>query len=156
VWPWARFLGFVVLVLLAVAAYRFLRRIRPTAEDRVATTLPPRPVAEPIHTEVAATGRKRRELPADRIRRWYAEALLALERGGLAKDGSLTPAEFEPVVGEAFPPARESFGALTRAYEDVRYGGVQPPDPEVRELDRQQRALLQLLRRPRGTRPDPT
>jgi hypothetical protein len=111
---------------------------------------------EKVMTEPVATGRARRELPDDRIRRWYAEALLALDRSGVSKDGSLTPAEFEPVVGEAFPEAREGFGALTRAYEDVRYGDVQPPESEVRELDRQQRALVQMLRRPRGARPGRT
>ncbi|HEY7399937.1 MAG TPA: DUF4129 domain-containing protein [Actinomycetota bacterium] len=155
-WPWARFLGFVVLVLLAVAAYRFLRRIRPTAEEPVGARTPSRPTMEKVMTEPVATGRARRELPDDRIRRWYAEALLALDRSGVSKDGSLTPAEFEPVVGEAFPEAREGFGALTRAYEDVRYGDVQPPESEVRELDRQQRALVQMLRRPRGARPGRT
>jgi hypothetical protein len=149
--PWARFLGFLVLALIVFAAYRSLRRIRPEPDERAAAAVRS-PVSEsPLPTgKVQPVGRKRRELPADRVRRCYAETLLALERSGVAKEGSLTPAEFARIVAEAYPWAREGFGALTRAYEDVRYGGLRPHEPELRDLDRHHHELLQALRRPRG------
>lgn len=68
--------------------------------------------------------RLRRELPADTVRRWYAEALLALERLGLAKPPARTPGEYLGDVIRTFPACAPGFTALTRAYEDVRYGSV--------------------------------
>lgn len=150
--PWARLLGFLVLALIVFAAYRSLRRIRPPSDVPVAPASPMRVSESALPVDdVLPAGRRRRELPADRVRRRYAEALLALERSGLTKEGSLTPAEFAPIVAEAYPSAREGFGALTRAYEDVRYGGLRPGEPELRDLDRRHHELLQALRRPPGT-----
>lgn len=153
--PWARILGFLLLVLIVFGAYRSLRRLRPPRDD------PPKP-APPVWLgetslstdDVVRTGRRRRELPADRVRRCYAEVLLALERSGLAKEGSLTPAEFAPIVAETYPWTREGFGALTRAYEDVRYGAVRLGEPELRDLDRHHRELMRALRRHRGAESD--
>jgi hypothetical protein len=144
-----------VLVLIVIAAYRSLRRIRPEREEPSAPQPELRLSETPLLTEdFLPTGRKRRELPADRVRRCYAEVLLALERRGLAKEGSLTPAEFAPIVAETYPWTREGFGALTRAYEDVRYGAVRLGEPELRDLDRHHRELLQALRRHRGAESD--
>ena len=150
--PWARFLGFLVLALIVFAAFRSLRRIRPEPDERAASASPRGVSESPLPVDdVQVAGRKRRELPADRVRRCYAEALLALERNGLPKEGSVTPAEFAPIVAEAYPGAREGFGALTRAYEDVRYGNLRLEEPDLRELERHHHELLQALRRPRGT-----
>jgi Domain of unknown function (DUF4129) len=86
---------------------------------------------EPIEPEPLSifTPRRRRrrarsqpELPADTVRRWYAEALLALDGLGLPKTPSRTPGEFLREVTSAFPECAAGFTALTRAYEDVRYG----------------------------------
>jgi hypothetical protein len=68
--------------------------------------------------------RLHRELPADKVRRWYAEMLGALRNGGVEKEAWQTPAEFVPSVAAVFPSCAEPFAELTRAYEDVRYGGL--------------------------------
>jgi hypothetical protein len=155
--PWGRFLGFLVLALIVFAAYRSLRRLRPEADERPAAAPALLASESPLpDDDVRPGGRGRRELPTDRVRRWYAEALVALERRGVTKEGSLTPAEFAPIVAEAYPSAGEDFGALTRAYEDVRYGGLRPDEQELRDLDRHHRELLQALRKPHGSMPEQT
>lgn len=67
-------------------------------------------------------GRRRRELPEDAVRRWYAETLLDLERRGVVREAQLTPGEFLHESTRAYPQCAPSLAALTRAYEDVRYG----------------------------------
>jgi hypothetical protein len=90
--------------------------------------------------------RTRRELPADTVRRWYAEILLVLERKGLAKEPSITPGEFESVVGRAFPECGPGFDAITRAYEDVRYGSVTIGPDGLASLGERHRAIMDVLR----------
>src|SRR5207247_6124087 len=75
----------------------------------------------PAHRTRLHRPRAKRELPADLVRRWYAEALLLLERRGLAKPAAVTPSEYLGDVARAFPATRAQFESLTRAYEDVRY-----------------------------------
>jgi hypothetical protein len=58
---------------------------------------------------------------------------MELERCGVPKEPWRTPAEFLERAGEAFPRARSGLTALTRAYEEVRYGS-RTIDPE--RLDR--------------------
>ncbi len=89
----------------------------------------------------------RRELPADTVRRWYAEALVALERRGLDKPPAATPAEYLGDVIRAFPVSRSSFGALTRAYEDVRYGSLDVDRTILRRLEDGRAAMLETFRR---------
>src|SRR5207237_7839672 len=67
---------------------------------------------------------RRGGFPAEIVRRWYAEALLALEGRGVVKPEAATPAEYVGDVGRAFPEARPAFEQLTRAYERVRYGAI--------------------------------
>src|SRR5207245_10843010 len=91
--------------------------------------------------------RSHRELPADTVRRWYAEALLALERRGLAKPPAATPAEFLEGVQRAFPGCRTQFMALTRAYEDVRYGSLGVERSVMQGLEEGRTTLMETLRR---------
>jgi hypothetical protein len=88
----------------------------------------------------------RRELPADAVRRLYAEVLLALRRADVRKGPALTPAEFVPEVAEAFPACEAGFARLTRAYEDVRYGSLRLDPERVRALEREQRRIVVVVR----------
>jgi hypothetical protein len=74
--------------------------------------------------------------------------LLDLRERRLAKEPSLTPAEFVPVVAAEFPQCADDFGALTRSYQHVRYGNIRLDRGEVRELEFRQRRLLGMLPRP--------
>lgn len=110
-------LGFLLIRAIRMRWQRFERKGE--FEDEPQT---PMPVA------IFPSRRRRKssppgpELPADTIRRWYAEALLALERLGLPKAPPRTPGEYLREVAVAFPECAAGFTALTRAYEDVRYG----------------------------------
>jgi hypothetical protein len=85
--------------------------------------------------------------PADTVRRWYAEALLVLSRRGLEKPPSLTPGEFLPRVTAAFPECASGFAALTRAYEDVRYGSRAFERSALDRLDAQREFFMDVFRR---------
>ncbi len=50
-----------------------------------------------------------------------------------------TPAEFAPEVATAYPESAAGFDALTRAYEDVRYGSAHLDEASLRELDEHRR-----------------
>jgi len=136
-----RLIGLVFFALLALLLVRTIRRrwqlLEPPGEEE---REPPGPVAAALAGgRFQALKRKiRRELPADTVRRWYAEALLLLERKGLTKAPSLTPGEYLRDVTQAFPGTGVGFTALTRAYEDVRYG--------LRKFDRDALDLLDVHR----------
>ena len=68
----------------------------------------PRPRVLAVHEPAPSRSRFRRELPADAVRRWYAEALLALRRARRRPGALATPTEFAPVVAEAVPASRPS------------------------------------------------
>lgn len=110
-------LGYLLVRTIRVRWQRFERKGQPDEEA---------PVAMPMSIFAPRRRRKgprsRQELPADTVRRWYAEALLVLERLGLPKAPSRTPGEYLREVTFAFPECAAGFTALTRAYEDVRYG----------------------------------
>lgn len=146
---WQRVLAFAVFAAAGFALYRVLRRFRPRpgpAERRasegtvVAAALP---LDEPAP---APRSLVRRELPADAVRRMYAEALLALRARDLEKEPWLTPAEFAPIVAEAVPEAAAGFQELTRAYQDVRYGNLRPGRDAIRGLAATHRRVLERVR----------
>jgi Domain of unknown function (DUF4129) len=91
--------------------------------------------------------RLRQELPADTVRRWYAEALLALEGLGLAKVPSRTPGEYLRDVTVAFPECAAGFTALTRAYEDVRYGSMRFNTERLERLEANRQLAMTALSR---------
>jgi hypothetical protein len=145
-----RMLGLTLFVLAAWGLIRFLRRLRPETkgEGRRQSHIPVAAIsgALPAPPDVAART-IRREPPADRVRRWYAEVLAALARRGVRKDPSLTPAEFGPEMTNAYPECAEAFEALTRAYEDVRYGSLQMDRAGLRRMDGHHRTILAAIRR---------
>lgn len=110
-------LGYLLVRTIRVRWQRFERKGQPDDEASVAM---PMSIFAPRRRRRGP--RSRRELPADTVRRWYAEALLVLERLGLPKAPSRTPGEYLREVTFAFPECAAGFTALTRAYEDVRYG----------------------------------
>jgi hypothetical protein len=123
---WQRILGFVAFAAIGYAVFRVIRRFRPKgggAEPERA--VPASATVSALEEEPMPAGpRLYRELPADKVRRWYAEMLGALRNGGVEKEAWQTPAEFVPSVAAVFPSCAEPFAELTRAYEDVRYGGL--------------------------------
>jgi hypothetical protein len=144
---WQRILGFLVFAAIGYAVFRAIRHFRPPAgaepEPRVPGTqtqaalptveaLPPRP-------------RFRREPPADTVRRWYAEALWALRRREIVREPWQTPAEFAPVVAGAVPTCADAFAELTRAYEDVRYGGLRIDAAAIGRLEASQRRMMAAI-----------
>lgn len=151
----SRILGFVLFCLLAWGFARALRKLRRPAVEPSTRSGPSPVVRTPLPGEVVPpTDRRHRSLPANRVRRWYAQALLALARQGLRKDPSLTPAEFAREVDRALPELGAHLDPLTRAYEDVRYGNLTADDETIRELRAHHRQLLAVLRRlPRRGRP---
>jgi uncharacterized protein DUF4129 len=122
---WQRILGFVAFAAIGYAVFRVIRRFRPQgggAEPERA--VPASATVSALEDEPPVEPRLRRELPADAVRRWYAETLDALRTREVVKEAWQTPAEFVPTVAAAFPACEGPFAELTRAYEDVRYGGL--------------------------------
>ena len=158
---WQRALGLLVFAGIGYAIFRAIRRLRP--EGGIHEPEPPpagtmTEVPQPAELAPPARPRLRREPPADRVRRWYAEALEALRRAGFPKDPWLTPAEFEPAVARAFPVVATEFGELTRAYEDVRYGNLRVDPPGLERLEGGRLRFLRAVQDGRsphaGTMPD--
>jgi hypothetical protein len=119
-----RAVGVVILAAVSILVFRLVRRRRGEAASegrRTRHTAELRPRPAPGKRRGAPRVR-RRELPAQTVRRWYAEALLLLEGRGMPKPRWATPADYAGQVTGAFPGSRIGFGALTRAYEEVRYG----------------------------------
>lgn len=123
---WQRILGFLAFAAIGYAVFRVIRRFRPKGGGvEPERSVPAAATVSAIATDDGSQGpRIRRELPADNVRRWYAETLDALRTRQVAKEAWQTPAEFVPSVAAAFPGLAAPFAELTRAYEDVRYGGI--------------------------------
>jgi hypothetical protein len=146
-----RMLGLALFVGMTYGLIRLIRRLRP---DTPSATTPPSSAhgavvlvpGEPVGSD-ALPAHHRRELPADRVRRWYAEILLALARRGLPKEPALTPAEFAPIVARAYPQSAGSFLELTRAYQDVRYGDLRFDRATLHRLEGHRRSVLAVVRR---------
>jgi hypothetical protein len=152
--PLARILGLAVLAAIGFLLVRAIRRYRELAGAAPAPARAPEP--EPETDRVGARRRpgrrslrRRRELPADTVRRWYAEALLDLERLGLRRPQSGTPGEYLRTAAAAYPECATGFTALTRAYEDVRYGSRVLPRAEIDRLDASRQLAMAALRRAR-------
>jgi len=154
-----RIIGLIVLIgTAALLVWLILRqRRRWLLSERSLTEVPPE-IPRPI-APVRPTGRKRRrprgELPEDSVRRLYAETLLALEEWGAPRPRWTTPGEYLGVVRDAIPDSAPSFTALTRAYEDVRYGSRTFDAAALDILEVHRDAVLDAVRRaPRPERGD--
>jgi hypothetical protein len=135
--------GFVLLVVWAIRRQRNrLEHLAQEAESFPSTT----PVEGPDRTRTRRR-RGRRELPEQTVRRWYAEALVALEDKELERDPSWTPDELLNTAGEHFPEAATGLRTLTRAYERVRYGADTLDRAEMVALDRARRDAVAAIKR---------
>jgi hypothetical protein len=145
---WQRMLGFLVFAAIGYAVFRAIRHFRPPAGAEPEPRVPGTQSEAALGIPVAATSRLRlrRELPADAVRRWYAETLLALRRLDVVREPWQTPTEFAPVVAEAVPACANEFERLTHAYEDVRYGSLRLDRAELRELEQGQSRIAASLR----------
>ena len=144
---------FVAIVWVAIRVMRGLRSRSTAAAALADAGSTVEVVSSPLVEPPAPQGRwSRNEPPADQVRRWYAETLAALQRRGLAMEPAQTPAEFAPEVSVAYPECAEPFRALTRAYEDVRYGSLRIDKAGLRALDAHRREVLTAVRRDRSPR----
>jgi hypothetical protein len=146
---WQRLLGLLAFAAIGYGIYRMIRRFRPPPvtgepEQPVPTASLESAIESP---DPIPRPRFRREPPADRVRRWYAEALETLGRRGVRKDPWLTPAEFVPAVAEAYPSCATAFGELTHAYEDVRYGNLRLDGAALDRLQGDVEHIASTLRR---------
>ncbi|TMK86516.1 MAG: DUF4129 domain-containing protein [Actinobacteria bacterium] len=143
-----RIIGLVLFVTVVVVLLRAIpRRWRSLGGTEEPA---PEPEPEPLRAPVGRRRRVRvprikRELPADTVRRWYAEALLALERLGLPKPPSRTPGEFLSTVRRWFPECAPGFTSLTRAYEEVRYGSVRLSKDSIGKLAVEREVAMRAL-----------
>lgn len=151
-----RLLGLLVVVAILAVLVRFIRSLRRESEGWWGESEePPAPRPEPVGPRVKIPRRRsiRRELPEESVRRWYAEALLVLERKGLPRPAGVTPDEYLRVVGEAFPECRHGFHALTRAYERVRYGSRQLSREDLDTLEPRRGHVMEVLQRAKPLEP---
>jgi hypothetical protein len=148
----SRLFGLLVFVGIVWLLSRSLRRVRAGAGayervDRRPGGSRGVPLADDAAPEVSRLP-FRRGLPSETVRRWYAEALLALRARGMATEPSRTPAEILPEVAAAFPEVATGFGRLTHLYEDVRYGNRRVSGDVVNAVEPEIRDVLSALRRP--------
>ena len=145
---WQRMLGFLVFAAIGYAVFRAIRHFRPPAGAEPEPRVPGTQTETALEARIAAPARSRlrRELPADAVRRWYAETLLALRRLDVVREPWQTPTEFAPVVAEAVPACADEFERLTHAYEDVRYGSLRLDRAELRDLEDGQKRIAATLR----------
>ena len=153
-----RLIGLVILVLLALLIVWLIQRQRDRLRRATAHATGEEEPAE--HRELAPAARPRRrvragrrELPGNVVRRWYAEALLALEGLGVPRATWSTPGEYVDVAAGAFPALASDLGALTRAYEDVRYGGRGIDRDGLRRLQPRVESLMAVLSRAQPLEP---
>ncbi len=137
--------GIAALLVWVIARQRRAWMLRDRA-DPEAPAEPSRPLA------VASEPRRRKrrprgELPEDSVRRLYAETLLSLESWGAVRPRHRTPGEYLREVVRALPASAPGFTALTRAYEDVRYGSRAFDRQAVDVLEVHRDSVLDALRR---------
>lgn len=146
-----RVLGLLAFAGVVYMLFRVIRRFRPDISAEPALVGGPATISVSDLEDAPATAPRlfRRELPADAVRRWYAEILIELERRHLPKEPARTPSEFAPDVALAYPECGEPFRALTRAYEDVRYGNLAFDRSELKRLEVNHRTVMAALKRPR-------
>jgi hypothetical protein len=155
-----RIVGLVLLVgTAALLVWLIVRQRRRWAlgERALVEAAPQPPRTVP---PVRPTGRRRRrprgELPDDTVRRLYAETLLALEEWGAPRPPWTTPGEYLATVRDAIPGTAPAFTALTRAYEDVRYGSRTFDAAGLDILEVHRESVLDAVRRaPRPERGGP-
>jgi Domain of unknown function (DUF4129) len=144
---WQRILGFVAFAAIGYAVFRAIRRFRPKgggAEPE--RSVPAAATVSRLAADQAPAGPTlHRELPADTVRRWYAETLDALRAHEVVKETWQTPAEFVPTVAAAYPACAGPFAELTRAYEDVRYGGRRLPGDRLDRLAERHREIAAAM-----------
>ena len=147
-----RLIGLVILVLLALLIVWLIQRQRDRLRRATAGASGEEEPAERRDLAPPARPRRRvragrRELPENVVRRWYAEALIALEGLGVPRAPWATPAEYLDAAAAAYPAVGSDLGALTRAYEDVRYGGRGIDRDGLRRLQPLVETLMAVLSR---------
>ena len=145
---WQRMLGFLVFAAIAYAVVRAIRHFRPPVGAEPEPRAPGTQTESPISVVETVPARSlfRRELPADAVRRWYAETLLALESSGSSASRGRRRRSSRRWWPRPFPSCAAEFELLTRAYEDVRYGSLRLDRPALRDLESGQKRIAATLR----------
>lgn len=145
-----RVLGLLFFVLVGFLLVRALRRRRELMERFRPSDMPePEANATPYAMLRPRRGLRRfgPDLPTDTVRRWYAQALLALQRRGLPKPPAETPGEYLRAVIDSLPACAAEFTVLTRAYEDVRYGNRPFDERAIARLEPHRVLLMETISR---------
>ena len=72
-----------------------------------------------------------RWLAAARIRRIYARMMDLAKQLGVPRHPASTPLEFQPILEDVLPGARDEVGLITAAYLRVRYGEIPETNEEI-------------------------
>jgi hypothetical protein len=146
-----RVIGLVALAGIAtLLVWVILRQRRRWMLSERGDAEPPAEPSRPLAVASRSRGRRRRprgELPVDSVRRLYAEALLSLESWGAVRPRHRTPGEYLREVVALLPDSGPGFTALTRAYEDARYGSRSFDRQAVDVLEVHRDAVLDAVRR---------
>ena len=92
--------------------------------------------------------RKRRNLPATTIIRFYAAMLRILAKKGITKPSSATPGEFARYVAQHQADYGNAVRELTDLYHAVRYGRTELTHADVLQIER----LLRTMKKKHGSR----
>lgn len=103
-------------------------------------------------TEAVLAGRRRvlGDLPADPVRRVYAQMLRHAAAAGLRREEGTTPGELQLRLAAAWPSGAGDFGALTAAYVRRRYGEIEANEEEVARVQGQWLRLRAVMAQPRA------
>jgi hypothetical protein len=80
-------------------------------------------------------GSRQRWLAAAKIRRIYAHMMDLAQQLGIPRHPASTPLEFQPILGEMLPEAREDVRLITAAYLRVRYGEIPETTEEIEQVE---------------------
>jgi hypothetical protein len=80
-------------------------------------------------------GPGQRWLAAAKIRRIYARMMDMANKLGVPRPPASTPLEFQPILEEMLPDAKEDVGLITAAYLRVRYGEIPETNEEIEQVE---------------------
>jgi hypothetical protein len=83
----------------------------------------------------AGLGPGQRWLAAAKIRRIYARMMDMANKLGVPRPPASTPLEFQPILEEMLPDAKEDVGLITAAYLRVRYGEIPETNEEIEQVE---------------------
>jgi len=80
-------------------------------------------------------GAGQRWLAAAKIRRIYAHMMDLAKKLDIPRPPASTPLEFQPILQDMLPDAKEDVGLITAAYLRVRYGEIPETNEEIEQVE---------------------